>query len=129
MCSTVLQPCSGLLKRTAYINRTNIYASSVWHAFCLCHLYMCISVHRYTHRHTRMRAHVYVHYRSKGFSLRLLAVLFSTHSDLCVSAVHSCGGCVCERKTIFKNLVLPVFAGAETLTFQQRFRCVGVMLA
>lgn len=59
----------------------------------------------------------------------LFTAFFPTHSDLCVSAVHSCGDCVCEKKTIFKNLVLPVFARAETLTFQQKFRCVGVMLA
>lgn len=35
-----------------------------------------------------------------------------------------------KRKQSFKSLVLPVFAGAETLTFQLKFSlCVGVLLA
>ena len=47
-------------------------------------------------------------------SVWLFTSLFWTRSDFYISAVRSCGDFVCEKKTIFKNLVLPVFANAES---------------
>lgn len=61
--------------------------------------------------------------------LQFFTASFWTHSDRCVSAVHSCGDCVCERKMIFKkNLLLPVFGGVGTFLKSLEGVCVLCLL-
>lgn len=55
--------------------------------------YMCVCVFTLVHVCVCFCVHLY------NTSYSFSQVLFWTHSDLCVSAVHSCGNCVGEKKT------------------------------
>lgn len=68
-------------------------------------------------------------WRLVAFSGTLGSFVLHAFLPLCLCGTFLWRLCLRKEKSVQKKLLLPVFARAATLTFLQKFRCVGVTLA